>query len=316
MYYPYFRGKQNELILLREKADLIARSNFTPIIEPVKSNLRPIKKCLSALIEANASFVLIVNPKCGDLKEDNEELLNNLLSDEIGKYNNLVLGYILDENTTIDNFLAFNKKYSNFNIGLVHAGFSSGPELSGVLEKTDNIKAHYFIEKHAQKRYRKNFNNGTKRILIRDGFSKRSNREYPKVEHFSELHIMYEEESMDGFGDFSITGDDYSESGGPAYAVAIHLTYLDKNDENDMSIKHYVSDRNNSPADPGGKFLEALNKLVFDIEKDNRIFKSQAIREFKNLHEKMHYPGLGSIKKLSMQHHLELIADFFDGIKR
>jgi hypothetical protein len=31
---------------------------------------------------------------------------------------------------------------------------------------------------------------------------------------------------MDGFGDFLIVGDDYSESGGPAYAIAIHLTFI------------------------------------------------------------------------------------------
>ena len=30
---------------------------------------------------------------------------------------------------------------------------------------------------------------------------------------------------MDGFGDFLIVGDDYSDTGGPAYAVAIHLTF-------------------------------------------------------------------------------------------
>ena len=28
--------------------------------------------------------------------------------------------------------------------------------------------------------------------------------------------------------------------------------------------------------------------------------------------KKKHYPGLGTVKKLSMQHHLELIADFFE----
>ena len=34
-----------------------------------------------------------------------------------------------------------------------------------------------------------------------------------------------------------IVGDDYMESGGPAYAVAIHLTYLNK--EGDMFIRHF-----------------------------------------------------------------------------
>nr|MDC2856091.1 sce7725 family protein [Ningiella sp. W23] len=167
---------------------------------------------------------------------------------------------------------------------------------------------HIFIEKFAQRRYRRIFTND-KRILIKDGFNRqKSNKDYPAKEHFSELHIMYKEENMDGFGDFLINGDEYSESGGPAYAVAIHLTYLDESDEDDMFIKHYLSESNSSPADPGGKFLEALNKLVND--NDPKIFSSQAHQEFHKLAARQHYPGLGYVKKLSMQHHLELIADF------
>lgn len=41
MYYPYFRGKQYELIAIRERAGLIAENDFVPIIEPVKDNLTP-----------------------------------------------------------------------------------------------------------------------------------------------------------------------------------------------------------------------------------------------------------------------------------
>ena len=36
MYHPYFRGKQFELITIREMAPLLAKSNFVPIIEPVR----------------------------------------------------------------------------------------------------------------------------------------------------------------------------------------------------------------------------------------------------------------------------------------
>ena len=33
MYYPYFRGKQFELIAIRESATLLADSSFVPIVE-------------------------------------------------------------------------------------------------------------------------------------------------------------------------------------------------------------------------------------------------------------------------------------------
>ena len=46
MYHPYFRGKQFELITIRETADLMARANFVPIIEPVKEALKGLERCL------------------------------------------------------------------------------------------------------------------------------------------------------------------------------------------------------------------------------------------------------------------------------
>jgi hypothetical protein len=114
---------------------------------------------------------------------------------------------------------------------------------------------------------------------------------------------------MKGFGDFLIVGDDYLESGGPAYAVAIHLTYVDK--EGDMFIRHFVSDRTSTPTDPAGKFFEALEKLKDEIDDlESLIFKSSASEEFLELHKRGHFPGLGYVKKLSMIHHVELMADF------
>ena len=113
---------------------------------------------------------------------------------------------------------------------------------------------------------------------------------------------------MDGFGDYLIVGDDYSETGGPAYAVAIHLTYIGA--EDDIFIYHFLSDQTDSPIDPGGKFIEALAKLVKELKRPNStIFKSKACLEYLDLFDKKHFPGLGYVKKLSMQHHIELIAD-------
>ena len=66
MYYPYFRGKQYDLIAIRENADLLAKSNFVPIIEPVKEALNGLNKVIEAVLAANGEIVLIVNPQNGD----------------------------------------------------------------------------------------------------------------------------------------------------------------------------------------------------------------------------------------------------------
>ena len=52
MYYPYFRGKQFELITIREMAQLFADKGFTPVIEPVRESLNGLKRALAAIHEA------------------------------------------------------------------------------------------------------------------------------------------------------------------------------------------------------------------------------------------------------------------------
>jgi len=122
---------------------------------------------------------------------------------------------------------------------------------------------------------------------------------------FTDWHTIYNEYNYVGFGDYLIVGDKYSDTGGPAYTVAIHLTYL--HDNGDIWIKHFLSDSyKDQPINIPGKFLEALEKFINYID-NNHIFNSSALDIYRDLYADKHFPGLGYIKKLSMVHHLELI---------
>src|SRR4051812_44324340 len=71
MYHPYFRGKQNELMTIRELAPLLKASGFRPIIEPVKEGLGKgpsgLEKALQAVAEQEGRAIVLVNPHHGDL---------------------------------------------------------------------------------------------------------------------------------------------------------------------------------------------------------------------------------------------------------
>lgn len=68
MYYPYLRGRQFELIALREFAlNHGDNSNVTPIIEPVKIKFNNMKLAIPKLIEGNVKFALILNPLVGEI---------------------------------------------------------------------------------------------------------------------------------------------------------------------------------------------------------------------------------------------------------
>ncbi len=311
MYYPYLRGKQFELILIRDNAKLLVDNGIHPIIEPVKEDFAAIKRALKVLDEQGVSCTLILNPQVGQEPVQTTSILQELIEDSFKDYSKVLIGFILHAESNIIDLTKLLDKYPKFNFSLLHYGYTKGKELAVALEKYKNIKNHIFIEGFAGKLYQRQFKkDGITRVLVRNGFKQqKKNANYPPSEHFSDLHITYPDEGMDGFGDYLIVGDEYSESGGPAYAVAIHMTYLGS--EDDMFIYHFISDQTDSPTDPGGKFLEALKKLVKEVNKPKSlIFKSRACQEYLELYNKKHYPGLGTVKKLSMQHHIELIADF------
>jgi hypothetical protein len=43
----------------------------------------------------------------------------------------------------------------------------------------------------------------------------------------------------------------------------------------------------------------------------SKVLETRAIQEFRELHTQGHFPGLGHVKKLSMNHHIETLANYF-----
>lgn len=310
MYHPYFRGKQFELITIRETAELLANSGFVPIIEPVKEALSGLNRALNAIRDAKGKAVVIVNPYHGDHAEDGTGI-TALLQEGFLDDNGISAGILLKEDMDLVAVLGYYEKHRDHNPIFVHAGFTEAKALAEQFSGKIGDTQHVFFESHCGKLYRKHFK-GSQRILLRDGFKRRRNADHMPVEEFSDLHVTYEEEDMDGFGDFLIVGDDYIEGGGPAYAVAIHLTFIDPDKDDVMFINHFVSTTKDTPTDPAGKFGQALDKLMAKLNSDDsKLFEGEAIKEFRRIHANGNFPGLGSVKKLSMKHHIETLADFF-----
>ena len=310
MYYPYFRGRQYELIAIRESAPILAEKNFVPIIEPVKERLNSLRKTLDKLCDENARVILITNPQKGDHSDNNVDLID-LINEDYPEQQNLICGILLSEKTSAAEAIELCEAFDDKEIALIHAGFLQPKELSRAIDGFENVNTSIFFES-CGKLYQNHFVDHSNRILMRDGFKRRRNRDYPSTEFFSDLHVTFQLEGMDGFGDFLIVGDEYSENGGPAYTVTIHLTYIDSDKDDGMHIRHFKSDRQDTPKDPAGKFAEALEKLISAMERgDNKILETDAVVEFREFHERGHYPGLGYVKKLSMKHHIETLAKFF-----
>jgi hypothetical protein len=311
MYHPYFRGKQYELITIRENAELLANSGFVPIVEPVKEALNGLGRALASVGDAGGRAVVIVNPHHGDHADDGERIIEFLDAGSL-EGADVSPAVLLKEQFPVDEAVRLCEEFEEQQVTLIHAGFTNGAALAEALGASMNGFRHVFLEDSCGRLYRRHFR-GNDRILLRDGFERRRNRDHPPVEFYSDLHVTFAEEGMNGFGDFLTVGDDYSEGGGPAYAVAIHLTFIDSEQDNAMFVRHFLSRRQDTPTDPAGKFAEALDAMIGDLDRrESPILETTAVQEFRQLHADRHYPGLGYAKKLSMQHHIEILADYFE----
>lgn len=311
MYFPYFRGKQYELITIRENAELLSGAGFIPIIEPVKKSITGLARAIDAVNDANGQAILIVNPHHGDHVHDSKTI-ERFFVEKLSDADNISAGILVTESVTVEDIEGICAQHEHRLVTLIHRGFTDARALADRFGP-DNVNVqHVFHEEYCTSLYRKKFSHA-RRILLRDGFEKaKKNIEYVPLQSFSDLHVVYDEMNMNGFGDFLIVGDEFSTTGGPAYAVAIHLTFIDDDKDDEMFIYHFVSDSNDTTADPAGKFAEALTKLVGAVSaQDSKILSTGAIQEFIDLHKREHFPGLGYVKKLSMQHHLETLAEYF-----
>ncbi len=307
MYYPFLRGRQNELLAIREllKCSKLSKK-IIPVIEPVKLSATLVS-VIEEFSNAGHPLILIRNPKVGAFFSDSKNSKN-------ARYKERLTELLTSATSCIKRGLYVD---------------DSSPEKVASLKKRsiqpENVIAiclHPDLIKHYEKSF-SDFKVKTmlpyaptfrrirgEKILTENKFNKRPrNVEYLESddEFFSDDHLYFSEGYV-GFSDYSIIGDEYTESGFAPYAVAIHIVYFDK--ENILRIHHFVSDNNDDISDPAGKFYEALTKL----HEWNKIHKLNtiAIQQFEKIYEEQSYPGLGFIKKLSIMHHLELMSRFMD----
>ena len=105
MYFPYLRGRQFELIALREliNNDCI-NSSLIPIIEPVKPTAT-LLKTIEAFVSKNREIAVILNPEVGDfiaklaeLRAENSKLANGLLN-LIENNDKVIKSYIMNKDS-------------------------------------------------------------------------------------------------------------------------------------------------------------------------------------------------------------------------
>ena len=117
-YYPYFRGKQFELLSIRKFVEDFPGTVVCPIIEPVKDSFSAVKRTLDVIKRFHTPCIIIVNPKVGSSSYHNANF-QELLS-EYSQVEDISFGFIIDgsqDDQDIENVL---KTYSQEKISIIH----------------------------------------------------------------------------------------------------------------------------------------------------------------------------------------------------
>jgi hypothetical protein len=311
MYYPFLRARQFELISLRELAiEGATQGLIIPILEPVKFTFNNLNLAYNVFVERNQKVYLIVNPSVGELIGDSNHYLDYL--NELN--NEIVFPAFHYRNNNGSNFEYITKSINKYELSqcmlICKNDISENDEEFKTLSQLAQITV-INIEDPTRNRAIHRFVQSIGKTYIRldDLFEKQArNSDFLSIEEhrFSEEHIYYSQENFTGFSDYTVLSSEYSDGGSTPRAVVIHLTYV--NQQNQIMIRHFTSNTNDSIANIQGKFAEAAEKAVRYCRLNH--LTNSAIEELENYFDEQHYPGLGTVKKISIKNHLLVVSHY------
>lgn len=284
MYYPYFRGKQFDLLALTALVEANRLSSHViPIIEPVK-NSNALKKFIDLFQRANQPFYLIQNPQSGDF----------LTKDGLSYLEALSLKKALIVEQPIES-LAIDP--SLFVINSSTAALQSDWHAN---QTTVLIPQEFRLLQKVK---------GNK-ILSQDVFTRLPKSSFYQEctdELFTTAHLSFQKNGFVGFSDFSIDSRIYYEHSYPSKHLLLHLVYFEKDQ---LRIHHFVSSEE-FPSQKE-KFFE-LMEHVSDWQ--TKLCGQQVTLGIELLHEAMRkdkFPGMGVMRKAAVMHHMEIVSRYLE----
>lgn len=320
MYFPYLRGRQNELLCLRELLDAgKLSSKVIPIIEPVKFS-STLFSTLTKFIEMGHQVIVIRNPEVGSFRKESGDMIKNIEKESDEKKKEKIRK-TLEGYKEVWNNPQIQKAYlvDDDVISMVREKKLDAKDVVMINIKKGNYRYYEEYGEEIVGKYTVVPKGGDFEDIIEDDIIiledsyRKAKRNIDYIENpdelFSRNHIVYKKRGFVGFSDFSMVGNDFDESGFAPLAIAIHIMYFGNRDE--LKIHHFVSESNESISDPARKFEEAMNKLVswenFDI-----IPKTIGLDNLIECYNIGKFPGLGVIKKYSLMHHIQMMGEYLE----
>lgn len=315
MYFPFLYGRRSEFLALRAMlADHRSLESLVPVIEPV--NLKPddLLRCLDAYGKAKNRIAVIINPDKHQLNDRatvkawRAAVEPRLNSDEV-----LIPAYRCHAQSNQSNLDAFFKMFPEGDTAIVYASPGLGDSELKSLAGSARVKFHIVLNGKIPSAQRAMLPKN-KFVEIQDDFNKLDrNADYSGPEFFTDRHKTFHANGV-GFGDYTSVGSVFRDGGSTPHAVAMHAIYRNKSTQ-DIWVEHFVSDDVvKEVGDVGGKYLQAVKKLVSAAKKRPSEFGANfALDAYASHVKSSEYPGLGKNKELQIDHHICLMLDVLSG---
>lgn len=299
MYFPILRGRQNELIAVRELQGEGLLEYVTPIIEPVKAS-STLMSVLEQFRDDEKPIVLIDKPIVGSFEKELSQSpkYKEKLDAVISKSSQLIkMSYCRDE-VSSDEVTNSPHRWAYY----LNSDNRRNYEDACGLREPDYTVIAGGGRNHRIAR--------GQRITLDSAFvPQKRNADYCEREEdfLSEEFYYFADEGADGFADYSVIGEEYSEGGFTPKVVALHLVHLSE-DGHQLRMRHFTSSPTDESKDTGLKFHEALGLLIEWAEGHSKLLRSTyALEQMQKIYSEERFPGLGVAKRLAIMHHLELV---------
>jgi hypothetical protein len=272
-YYPLIRGRQYDLLALNATLAADLSMNVVPIIEPVK-DIAALPRVIAAFAKAQHPLFVIQNP-------------------QVGQY-----GLLAHPRYPVPAALPVPVQFARY--------FDGGSDTAPLVITQTSAQVRLLAPNQL--------------ALVPDAARVRALRHGPAIylaDHYptrgytDEYHTLQDElyqyplrfQPGAGLADYPLATATYDEHGYPQRAIAVHLLHIQRGA---LYVQHLVSVNNDDFANPGAKFLEALQPLPqwLAMYPDAA---TPATDELLRLRATQHFPGLGTVRKLELMHWLTVM---------
>lgn len=269
-YYPLIRGRQFDLVALKDILAAGMSPSIIPIIEPVR-DIVALPRVITAFARAKHPLYVITNP-------------------QVGSYGLLQSPHYPLPPLTAPIFPAryFDTQPASLVLTTTKVQVRLATAAQTVVMPDE---ARFRALKHPRA------------VYLTD--------HYPTREHTADYYDRQTDfyqyakvmQPGAGFADYPLSTHEYFEHGYPQKAIALHLLFAD---HSMLYLRHFVSVNNDDYSDPAAKFFEALAPLSPWLQAHPQA-NTPATKALLALGATHHFPGLGTLRKLQLEHWLTIM---------